>query len=73
MGVSFSLKMMIACDVYDINLLMYNPEEYIRSCLNSSKSKYAHAFAKADRFDRTRTLYHSIYSGRLRRNTRCRR
>lgn len=27
-----------------------NPEEYILNCLNTSTSKYAYAFSKADRF-----------------------
>lgn len=27
-----------------------NPEEYINNCLNTSLSKFAHSFSRADRF-----------------------
>lgn len=53
----------------NINLLMKNPEEYIHNSLNSSVSKYAHAFPKADRFDKSKRLYHYLYAVLLRWNT----
>jgi hypothetical protein len=33
-----------------------NPEEYISNCLNTSVSKFAHSFSKADRFGRTNRM-----------------